>query len=244
MGRNSGMRLFFTFVLSLSGGNAVAGGLADSYVARLRDTYNFKCTENKAQDGYACVGNQTNYILIPKGLAKHARTVFYAHGDTHVCGHGASGEDYLVNQMPALLRRQAIAVLPYRDQDRDLTFPFGDYVARIDEMLGDKNLPWGMAGHSWGGKFLARKLLDTPAVAARVDEVLLLDAGYDARTYAPLWVKLAGSYPRMRLRAIASETAQGTTEIMDAVNAKYPARMTLDTKGDEHCKMPKYFSEL
>lgn len=219
-------------------------GVENQLLSALRES-GFRCSEVAAKDGFLCVDKARVHVLVPSGLDRHARNLFYAHGDTGACGPGASGENLLRDQMPALRRNRAVAVLPWRDPSRNYNYPLGALVNRIDRILRSENLPWDMAGHSWGGKLLPRLLLDHPAVLARVERVLLLDVGYDVDTLLlPPWKKVVLSQPSLQIRSISSTSFQKMERFTRAINAVSPGVATNKKVQADHCPTAAYFREL
>lgn len=205
----------------------------------------FTCKDNEAGDGFVCKDKANVYVLVPKNLVKHERNVFYAHGDTGVCGPGASGENFLRDQMPALLRNNAVAVLPLRDPSRDFDFPFGTLIKRIDGLLKSGSLPMVVSGHSWGGKLLPRLLLANPAILRRVSSSLLLDVGYDVNTLLlPPWKEVLAASPKFKIRAISSTTFGKMESFKAAMNEEYPGSTTNKKVGGDHCPTAAFFREL
>lgn len=236
------MRLaaFFLFFFALP---AHAG--VDTQLLTALGQSGFTCRPTDAGDGSYCVDAAKVYVLVPKGLGRHERNVFYAHGDTGVCGPGLSGENHLKDQMPALLRNGAVAVLPHRVPSRQMSYPLGALVKRIDDILKSASLPWAVSGHSWGGKLIPRALLAAPAVLRRVDKVLLLDVGYDVDTLlVPPWTEVLSANPRLRIRAISSTTFTKMESFTAKINAKFPGAATNKKVKGDHCPTTEYFREL
>lgn len=229
---------------------AHALGAEEALLTRLRDSGDYKCTGNNGKDGYVCVSTGGTFVLLPKNLEKHTSSIFYAHGLTGICKPGASGENFLLDQMPTLLKNQAIAVLPVRKDATDVSFPLDTFVAKFEQQLGASGGTWIMAAHSWGGKFVSRELADHPELAKRVTEIFLLDAAYDVdQLMVPFLKKVLAGNPQIKIKAVAmdekgSATISNTKSLMNSVNNQFPGVMTMQIEGGVHCGAPKYFSAL
>src|SRR5690606_34135557 len=82
---------------------------------KVQDQYGYRCTSTPDNQGAFCVENgKKSFVLVPNGLRRVSKLVFYAHGMLNVCGPGLSGEDYLKGHMAKLASLGAVAVIPVK----------------------------------------------------------------------------------------------------------------------------------
>ncbi len=219
---------------------ARASTLADSF----REN-GFSCKNNGSGDGSICKEGKL-YVLIPSGLEQPKRIVFYAHGNLGVCQGGLSGERYLADQMPALLRNGAIAILPHREVPSDSSYPLTRVAERIERIIGGPVDSWSVAGHSSAGKFLGLVLANAPSVLKRVDQALLLDAAYDVDSVMlPAWERVLAANPSIKIRCLSSTTSAKAAGFVNKLNQRFPDAAQNRYVGKiGHCEMTDYFSEL
>jgi hypothetical protein len=219
-------------------------GVDDDILSHVRDVAHYKCTEVEKHDGYACTGDGNMWILIPKGLAQHAQTVMYFHGDVGPCPPGGSGENYLRGEMATLKRTNSIGVMPYRANSRDYSTSMGTYVSRADKAIGAA-APLVMAAHSYGGKFALRSLKADPSVMKRVKSFFFLDAQYDIdEIMFPVITELFTSQGAKPIHAVSVTTGDNTAALKKLMDANFPGKMTVSTGSGDHCHAPQYFSQL
>jgi hypothetical protein len=222
-------------------------GIEGRYIEALRN-HGYTCKNTPKNDGTICQSG-TTYVVVPNNLTAHKHNVFYAHGLTGVCGNGASGENYLKYESPTLQRIGAIAIMPYREDAADTSFPLTSFLASTEAAMASESVPLIMAGHSAAGSFLGAVLGENPKVTARVDQALLLDAIYAKNGHPPgsaaLWLKVLEMNPRIKVTLVSSTTYAMAQVWMEIVKQKFPANVYLESRKTEgHCDMPKYFSEL
>ena len=222
-------------------------GAEDTFLARLK-AKNIRCVENvptrgAAPDGYFCTRGG-DYILIPKDLGQLNQLIFYAHGDTGVCGPGASGEGFLKGNMATLHRIGAIAYFPYRQAARDFEWDMEAHLTEVEGWLGVRQ-PWTMVGHSFGGKFIGRELEEHPRVIQKVKEIVFLDALYDIRDllFPPLKTILPAK-ASIKVRSYHSTTWSKAETFRQLMDSNFPGRYQGFRVTGEHCEAPQYFSKL
>ncbi len=234
----------FAALILLSTGSLAFAGPEDDVAAKLKSN-GYRCTLTPDALGYFCTGGRpTNYIVLPKGVDKYEKTVFYAHGLVGVCGNGASGEQYLKNQSKTLRTLKAVSIMPFRQSANNTGFQLASYVQKMDPLVGGAR-PLLLAGHSAAGPFFGTTLNGTGAgIVSRVEKILLLDAGYgDLRQR---YENVMRKNPNIKLKIVATTTKANSTSLYKHIANKFGAgRVQLITGGTGHCAMPQpYFSQL
>ena len=64
----------------------------------------FRCTELPRDVGAICIDQAHVTVIVPKGV-RHARTIYFAHGDLNVCAGGLSGESRLLSSVESARSR-------------------------------------------------------------------------------------------------------------------------------------------
>ncbi|MGZ3695659.1 MAG: hypothetical protein ACXWQO_16225, partial [Bdellovibrionota bacterium] len=247
MTKNFALFAFTTTVLALASPyNSAFAAFEDRYLSALESQGKYKCKDTPLHDGTVCLSkDHLTYVVVPRGMKSHERNIFYAHGLTGVCRNpGASGENYLRNEAPTLLRLNAIAVMPYRQKANDESFPMSSFVKRVEKDMGSEKVRLSFAGHSAAGSFLGSEISSSPELAKRADNILLIDAIYGQGRVGSLWSKALSINPEMKIQVISSTTAARSKGFVKGLNKQYPGSTTLEIKSDGHCNMPKYFQEL
>lgn len=217
-------------------------GVEGRYVESLRN-HGYKCVPTPKKDGTFCTKGISN-VTIPNDLETHKRTVYYAHGLVGVCGNGASGENYLKNESPTLRKIGAIAVMPYRENAHDQNFPLTTYLKQFEYDLGGEPAELVVSGHSAAGSYLGRSLNANPKVLKRVIYAQLLDAVYSVDVMVNLWTRALAGKRDMKVKFISSTTKANTRDVVAGIKERFPDNVSVETKTEGHCEMPKYFSLL